>query len=568
MNRLSAGCKAVLFLTGILIAVIIIKVPDNRGEISKDIAQTMSEKGRNKETQNYFDNSSISGSKQILSSEEIQQCVKNKSKRKICYGEIRMYDNPAAYDNVIGAFYIPVSIEENEILNNSGVFLSDIQTNDIDKHLFSDPLKAIEEGYLFQALLVEENTYAAFKMVFIGIPTIQLIYDEEPNSSEKHKEKSGTIIVTDPFDNIAQKENCVFHVRGHVTRNYSKKNYRISLKDTQGNKINKAFLGLRSDDDWVLNALYTDQTRLREYVAYQIWKQVNSLCDVPVASSEIAYCALFINGESTGLYGLMVPVDRKLMGMREGDILYKINDWEMPDSNDYKKAEKSDKLTVSGDSLFAEIKYPNNPTEDSWNILHIFQDWAFNEQGDPAPAKISDLERKGCRIDLQNFLTYSLYCILLHAEDNTWKNTYLAAYKQFDGSWFLQRTVWDLNYILGDEFVWNLGQLCTIHVPESSISMKVRKDYPLDFESYQLGNPKATDEILLLWKKWRSNGIEAESVCEMIDRINGTLAASGAYRFEKMCWSLEDPSDSVKNAKDWTKKRFDFLDEVFEYSED
>ena len=129
-------------------------------------------------------------------------------------------------------------------------------------------------------------------------------------------------------------------------------------------------------------------------------------------------------------------------------------------------------------------------------------------------------------------------------------------------------TVWDLNYILGDEFVWNLGQLCTIHVPESSISMKVRKDYPLDFESYQLGNPKATGEILLLWKKWRSNGIEAESVCEMIDRINGTLAASGAYRFEKMCWSLEDPSDSVKNAKDWTKKRFDFLDEVFEYSED
>lgn len=110
--------------------------------------------------------------------------------------------------------------------------------------------------------------------------------------------------------------------------------------------------------------------------------------------------------------------------------------------------------------------------------------------------------------------------------------------------------------------------MCTIHVPESSISMKVRKDYPLDFESYQLGNPKATGEILLLWKKWRSNGIEAESVCEMIDRINGTLAASGAYRFEKMCWSLEDPSDSVKNAKDWTKKRFDFLDEVFEYSED
>ena len=62
--------------------------------------------------------------------------------------------------------------------------------------------------------------------------------------------------------------------------------------------------------------------------------------------------------------------------------------------------------------------------------------------------------------------------------------------------------------------------------------------------------------------------IYSQEYTEMIDRINGTLAASGAYRFEKMCWSLEDPSDSVKNAKDWTKKRFDFLDEVFEYSED
>ncbi|MDO5134186.1 MAG: CotH kinase family protein, partial [Eubacteriales bacterium] len=294
MNRLSAGHIVILLLAGILFAVMMIKIPDNIGKSSDDISQILSEDGESKDTAYISDVSSFSGTVQILSPEEIQPCVKNKSRRQICYGEIRMYGNPAAYDTKTDAFYIPVDIEGKEIPENSRLFLSDIQTNDVDKKLyfiddvkFSDPLKAIEEGYLFQALLVEKSTYATFKMVFIGIPTIQLIYDVARNSDENSKEKSGTIIVTDPSDNTALEEYCIFHVRGHVTRNYSKKNYRVSLKDAQGDKINKSLLGMRSDDDWVLNALYTDQTRVREYVAYQIWKQVNSLCDTPVASSEI-----------------------------------------------------------------------------------------------------------------------------------------------------------------------------------------------------------------------------------------------------------------------------------------
>lgn len=133
--------------------------------------------------------------------------------------------------------------------------------------MFADPAKAIEEGHLFQAMLVENNTYALFKVVFIGMPTIQLIYDEKQKSEENRVEYSGTIIVTDPLRKSVQESHCQFHVRGNVSQNYPKKNYRISLKDGEDNKINKELLGMRSDDDWILNALYSDKTRLRDYVS-------------------------------------------------------------------------------------------------------------------------------------------------------------------------------------------------------------------------------------------------------------------------------------------------------------
>ena len=84
-----------------------------------------------------------------------------------------------------------------------------------------------------------------------------------------------------------------------------------------------------------------------------------------------------------------------------------------------------------------------------WDPLQAYQDFVFEDQ-DP-----DRLSGKGVIIDKNAFVFHELFCEMTRAADNTWKNLYLAACRQKDGSYVLSETIWDLNYTFGDEFVWD-----------------------------------------------------------------------------------------------------------------
>lgn len=41
-------------------------------------------------------------------------------------------------------------------------------------------------------------------------------------------------------------------------------------------KCNKNLLGLRDDDDWILNALYADNTQIRDQLCVDLWNEVGA----------------------------------------------------------------------------------------------------------------------------------------------------------------------------------------------------------------------------------------------------------------------------------------------------
>ena len=59
--------------------------------------------------------------------------------------------------------------------------------------------------------------------------------------------------------------------RGNTSRRFPKKSYRVKIVDEEGQKQDLSIAGLRSDDDWILNPLYTDTSKIREALAYDLW---------------------------------------------------------------------------------------------------------------------------------------------------------------------------------------------------------------------------------------------------------------------------------------------------------
>ena len=149
----------------------------------------------------------------------------------------------------------------------------------------------------------------------------------------------------------------MYHQRGAGSVLFNKGNYKISLLDESGNSIKYGVLGMQKDDDWKLNSLYTDSSNVRDQLSYYLWDKMNELEDEPVLSSSMKYCEVFINNEYMGLYGVMVPINRKSMNLKEGDYLYKVRSWGIPSVDDFEYFSEDDDVWVDH-IMTLTCKYP------------------------------------------------------------------------------------------------------------------------------------------------------------------------------------------------------------------
>ncbi len=92
--------------------------------------------------------------------------------------------------------------------------------------------------------------------------------------------------------------------RGNSTLEFPKKSMRIETQDSLGNNYNLSLFGFPSENDWVLYAPYTDKSLLRNYVMYDIarnmleWGPRTQLCEV------------FHNGYYLGVYVFTEKIKR------------------------------------------------------------------------------------------------------------------------------------------------------------------------------------------------------------------------------------------------------------------
>lgn len=500
------------------------------------------------------------GSAQVVSEDTFEEIKQGRRPQDFDSEALKWNGEPAPSDEESQTYYLAQNPDnadwEGTILPAySGARLYLLEDSRLERK--SD---AIEEGYAFAFVVADRASYIEGSIVFTGLPTVSIDYEDgEITAREEH---SGRITVIDSAGGEASTTRCSFHVRGNTSAHYDKKNFRISLCDSRGRSRKQNYLGIREDDDWILNALYTDRTRAREKVCYSLWEEINALEEVPTASSSMQYVELFLNHEYRGLYGLMVPVDGMQMGMEQGDLLYKVRTWmrEYTAQGDLTDYDGQAEIPNANGYNYAEIKYPNGPSGAFlWEPMQAWQDFVYETQN------LQTLTDAGVTPDRNNLILHNLFCVLVHAGDNTWKNTFLAFYSDGDGGYTLRETIWDLNYTFGDEFVLDYSIGNTVFRADSAQSVQFGEDMDYGYAALLSSGQDTARETEALWEKWRQSGITAESVWELFEDSEETLRRSGAGRREAERWpgSCAYAEEAFEEVHAWILARFRYLDSYY-----
>ena len=233
----------------------------------------------------------------------------------------------------------------------------------------------------------------------------------------------GTRVVQSPVE---------LRLRGNTSRRFPKLGYKLKLTDGAGDKRDLSLAGLRSDDDWILNPLYADTSKLREALSYWLWEQINSRGSA-AAASRFAFVELRLNGEYWGLYGLQERTDRKQVGAdKRRGILYKVDANDCPDPGTLAACDDPERCGGF------QLEFAGAGVESPWLPA---ADYAALLAGGEGPGV--------ARLSPENAADFALWSLLVQARDNHFKNQFIHCAPEGDG-YVLYRIPWDLNHTLGD----------------------------------------------------------------------------------------------------------------------
>lgn len=469
------------------------------------------------------------------------------------------------------------------------------QEPDADGYVTFDNVDC-ETLYPIELTNASENVDLSAKIRFTFLPIVEL----NCSSVNSKAYTTGSLRVTDPaslgYDSLMI---AAFKYRGASSSNYPKRSYAIKLRDENGNSVDRKLLGYRSDNNWILDAMYIDLACMRNRVATDLWNAFE--CKPYYADREKKvrtgtrgkFVEVILNGQWWGLYCMTEKMDRKQLKLKKfvpaaqsttGEnevhgVLYKSNQWsyevfmghESNDDNDYKQViyphkKVSDYKNILGQETWCEyeFKYPDYEDEAvEWRPLHDAANMV-------ATSFILNIDSVKSRFDYPMLRDYYLFIDLLLATDNHGKNLFWYAYDtQGPEGDKLSLAPWDLDGTFGQD--WD-GVITNT------------KDVTLDFDTYIKNYEHGQFAIFDLIKsrsEWlqdlkdryaelRIKGvISGDSIANRFANYANLFEASLADQREQNMWSKtyhsrhKDIQGGATYAESWIRRRVNWLDQKY-----
>lgn len=469
------------------------------------------------------------------------------------------------------------------------------QEPDADGYVTFDNVDC-ETLYPIELTNASENVDLSAKIRFTFLPIVEL----NCSSVNSKAYTTGSLRVTDPaslgYDSLMI---AAFKYRGASSSNYPKRSYAIKLRDENGNSVDRKLLGYRSDNNWILDAMYIDLACMRNRVATDLWNAFE--CKPYYADREKKvrtgtrgkFVEVILNGQWWGLYCMTEKMDRKQLKLKKfvpaaqsttGEnevhgVLYKSNQWtyevfmghESNDDNDNKQViyphkKVSDYKNILGQETWCEyeFKYPDYEDEAvEWRPLHDAANMV-------ATSFILNIDSVKSRFDYPMLRDYYLFIDLLLATDNHGKNLFWYAYDtQSPEGDKLSLAPWDLDGTFGQD--WD-GVITNT------------KDVTLDFDTYIKNYEHGQFAIFDLIKsrsEWQQDlkdryaelrikgVISGDSIANRFANYASLFEASLADQREQNMWSKayhsrhKDIQGGATYAESWIRRRVNWLDQKY-----
>ena len=350
-----------------------------------------------------------------------------------------------------------------------------------------------------------------------------------------------------------------------------KRNYKIKTLNEKGKKQEISLLGMREDNNWILDAGQVDLFRLRNRIATEIWNEFASkpyyASKEPKAKSGVAgkVVEVILNNEYRGIYSLTEAMDRKELKLKKYDdinqefhgLLWKVSSWDKAQFQDI--AEDYDNTKETWHAF--ETKYPDfedvNPTD--YSPLYNAINFVVNSNDETFKKEITEY------FDVPVLIDYQIFLEVLKPIDNCGKNMYWGIYDVARDK-KLTLAIWDLDASVGQDWHCSAPLHPDYVSPDTELGIKEAFNLytrlsTLNVDNY---NQKVSDRYHELRKTYFSE----ENLISKYQGYYNMLVKSGAANREETKWSEDSDiggyplnfKEEIEYIKNWITKRLNYLD--------
>lgn len=379
---------------------------------------------------------------------------------------------------------------------------------------FDDLATAIKDNHTFTLIAANKaQTYMRYNVVFTTLPIMRMDGEYAYTDEESRDVLSGEICLWSPDDpelgvSSVKVGNAQWHIRGKSARYMPKLCWKISLQDSNGDKRNEAFLGLGSDDDWILNAMSRDNTKIKEQVFMKLWNELAAQTDWNLNMSRGEYVEVVINGSYCGLYLLQRRIDEKYLELNQEDILLK-------------------GISFERDVPTLEEGYEIKSTPyDAATTYSIVEDLLTGET---------------VQININNYVDVSLFIRLLFAGDNFhYNNIYFALLKEQNG-YQVYLIPWDTDLTFGAYFTaegtnyYDLRSAVPL-LDEEEVNFLLDTFYRREHAAMLNRFPDLNRIIAARWMELKESVLALEHIRTTIEQVKSEIVDCGAFTRDQIRW--------------------------------
>jgi spore coat protein CotH len=413
----------------------------------------------------------------------------------------------------------------------------------------------IQTGIAYPITNTQGDTYTLY---FTQLPLIFLIATDK--IADEPKVPAIFTMVESNSNTITS--NIGIEIRGGATQiMFSKKSYKIVFREDASQQSNKdvSLLGMRSDDDWDLQAMANEPLRMNEKTSFDIWRKINTLYyqsseNNAINSCRMKYAELFLNGEYQGVYCVSEPVDRKQLKLKKQDEkqgirgeLYKSNGWGPTIFTSCPAYNNNSLWWVNNDGYGYECLYPNEVNPD-WKSLYDFVYFVMYSSDTNFYPQYSTY------FNIDNAIDYFIFINFSRAEDNKGNNLFVAKYDKNEPYFYVP---WDVDATFGNGWE-GVKRNITDDIMSNGFYNRLLKDY---------SDNGFRQRLKTKWEQLRNDWLTVPGLMNLFSENYDYLLRNGVYEREEITWKEKDnyrfDSQYMAYMQEWITERLKFLDNEF-----